>query len=107
MGRGREDRAHQTAVRARIVICDSPLLLQMFGGHPMRSMTSDWPADAQLRGAEWDMTRGVFRLLIESATFEDAPTGSVFPDWNPTFTEHLMAPEVVELMARFRVDEGY
>lgn len=94
-----------SADRVRVVSVDTHLLMRVFESHPMRSLESDWPPDARLRGAEWSSDRRVLRLLVESATFDEVPEGNFPPNWDPTFTVHYAAPELVDLIEAFRAEK--
>ena len=88
--------------RAAIVQIDSTVLQLVLGGHPMRALVSDWPADARITDARWEFGKQVLLLCVESATFDPVPEGNILPDWTPTFTETRLAPELVALIEHFR-----
>lgn len=92
--------------RVKQVTVSTELLMRVFGGHgDYRALTSDWPADAKLRGARWDQDRRVLHLLVESATFPETPEMMTVPFWEPTFTTHHLAPDLLDLLDKFRAED--
>lgn len=56
---------------------------------PAATISSDWPTDAEVVGADWDFNRRTVLLYVSSATFDEVPHGAIVPRWEPTFTTHL------------------
>lgn len=53
-----------------------------------RITSAGLPDDVRLLGAYYDDQRAVFRLYVESATFDLVPEGEMPPELEVTFTRH-------------------
>lgn len=74
--------------RVVIVRVSDRLMSNLFGGHPMREVTSDWPDDAAVVDIWREDNRFGAGFLVEvsSSTFDEVPEAGLIPEWTPTYT---------------------
>lgn len=88
------------ANRYRIVEIDGPIIESLFHGWQMSEVTTDAPDDLQIVNGEWDINRGIMKLVVESETFDEVPVGHMIPPWSPTYTSRASELEAVLSLVR-------
>ncbi|HSB54918.1 MAG TPA: hypothetical protein VLD58_11200 [Gemmatimonadales bacterium] len=84
--------------RIAIVEIEHTMFGLLMRGRRDAALTSDWPDDATIVGGEYNLDRGVVRLLVESAMFDEVPPGHMVPQWTPVLTAHVVEPPAAALI---------
>lgn len=84
--------------RYQIVQVTPSILCEMFRGHEMSEVVTDFPADARIEDVRWEFNSMAIQFRVWSSTFDELDEEAIIPFFNPTITSH-----VSEVAAIYRV----